>query len=258
MIELLFVILSGLTFGSFVTLAAWRLPREEDIVVKPSQCPQCKTRLKFKDLWPVLSWVISGGKCRYCAKPIGVRYPLIELITLLTFLLVYARFGLTLSGVLVALFAVALLVMVIVDLEHYIIPDSVHVVLLPLGLAYHWSKGTDWNIVLYGFLAGAATGLALHHGYRWLRKKEGLGYGDVKFFTVAGIWLTSATFVPFLFFSGLFGIVTGLIWRALGRGPIFPFGPALAVALFAGVVFSEYYNIFEYIAEYAYIHSNNM
>lgn len=247
MIELLFIILAGLAFGSFVTLAAWRLPRDEDIVVKPSRCPQCKTKLGFKDLWPVLSWLASGGACRHCKSPIGVRYPVIELVTLAIFLLIYSRFGLTFSGVLVALFAVALLVMIVVDMEHTIIPDSVHVALLPLGLSYHWVQGSDWADVAAGFAAAAGLGLLLHHGYRFLRKTEGLGYGDVKFFAVSGVWLTISGFVPFLFFSGLFGVITGLIWRASGRGSRFPFAPALALALFIGVVFPEYYDLSGYI-----------
>ncbi len=257
-IELLFVILTGLTFGSFVTLAAWRLPREEDIVVKPSQCTSCKTKLGFKDLFPVLSWMTSGGKCRHCKNPIGIRYPLIELVTLGAFLLVYAKFGLTLQGVVVALFAVALLIMIVVDLEHYIIPDSIHVVLLPLGLAYHYLAGTDWLDVLYGFLAGAGMGLLLHHGYRWLRKTEGLGYGDVKFFAVAGVWLTIANFVPFLFFAGVFGVITGILWRILGKGKLFPFGPALAVALFACAIYPETFNLLKMMQQSVDIHIKNM
>lgn len=258
MLELLFVIFSGLALGSFVTLASHRLPQGEDIVVKPSQCPQCKTKLKFRDLWPVLSWVVSGGKCRHCKNPIGWRYPVIELITLATMLLVYTRFGFTGPGVLVALFSVMLLVMIVVDIKHYIIPDQVHLALLPLGLAFHASMGTRWEDVLLGFLAGMVLGLILHHGYRALRKKEGLGYGDVKFFAIAGLWLTIQSFVPFLFFSGLFGVIFGLIWRAVGRGRIFPFGPALAMALFCGVMFPEYYNLQEILHKTANIYINNM
>ncbi|MGE0753650.1 MAG: A24 family peptidase [Alphaproteobacteria bacterium] len=257
-IELLFVILCGLALGSFVTLATHRLPLGEDIVVKPSQCPSCKTKLGFKDLWPVLSWVISGGTCRHCKNPIGVRYPLIELATLGVTLLVYARFGLTFPGICVALMGVMLLIMIIVDLKHYIIPDMVHIVLLPLGLAFHASMGTDWNSVLLGFLAGVALGLALHHGYRFLRKTEGLGYGDVKFFAVAGLWITVDAFVPFMFYSGVFGVLFGLLWRMAGQGKIFPFGPALAVAMFGAVLYPQYYNLLIIQQEIANIYNNNM
>jgi leader peptidase (prepilin peptidase)/N-methyltransferase len=250
LVEILFVLYCGLVFGSFVTCASYRLPLEQDIVSKPSYCPKCNAKLGFRDLWPVLSWVCSKGKCRHCKAPISVRYPLTEIVTAATFLLVYSRYGLTFSGVLVALMAVALLIMIVADLEHYIIPDEVHYALLPLGLAYHFSRGTAPEDVLLGFLAGAGTGLLLHHGYRWLRKKEGLGYGDVKFLALAGLWLTTMPIVPFLFFSGIFGTVFGLIWRVVGRGAIFPFGPALAVSLFFCVLYPQYPNMFWHIADY--------
>src|ERR1700680_2308111 len=71
----------GLALGSFVTMLSYRLPRRLSIVHPGSSCPKCKTRLKARDLFPVLSWVFSNGKCRYCNVKIGARYPLIELVT---------------------------------------------------------------------------------------------------------------------------------------------------------------------------------
>lgn len=256
--EVIFIISCGLALGSFVTLASHRLPLGEDIVVKSSQCPSCKTKLGFKDLWPVFSWLFSGGKCRHCKNPIGVRYPIIELLTMLLCLLIYSQFGLTLAGVLVTLFAVMLMVMVVVDIKHTIIPDMVHITLLPLGLAYHATMGTDWSVVLLGFLAGTGLGLVLHHGYRWLRGCEGLGYGDVKFFAVAGVWITIEHFAGFTFLSGLLGVVFGLVWRAAGRGRVFPFGPALAAALFLVVLYPEQSNLQRNMEQIAYNYIYNM
>jgi leader peptidase (prepilin peptidase) / N-methyltransferase len=243
-VHLFFVLCAGLAFGSFVTLVSYRLPRGEDIVIKPSRCPSCETRLQFLDLWPVLSWVCSNRCCRHCQAPISVRYPLTELVTAAVFLLLYLKFGFTVKGGILAMMWVALMVMIVVDLEHYIIPDQVHYVLLPLGVLYHAVIGTPPGDAANGFIVGAGIGLALHYGYRILRRKEGLGFGDVKFFAVAGLWLGVKPLVPFMFFSGLFGVATGLIWRALGKGPIFPFGPALALALFLGILFADYVNLF--------------
>jgi prepilin signal peptidase PulO-like enzyme (type II secretory pathway) len=232
LIEFLFVLFCGLAFGSFVTCASYRLPLDQDIVRKPSYCPKCNVKLGFKDLWPVLSWVTSKGKCRHCAAPVSVRYPLTELATAAVFLAIYATYGLTPLSVVLALTGVTLMIMIVADLEHYIIPDQVHLALLPLALIYHYLIDTTLRDQVEGLVLGAGTGLALHYGYRWLRKKEGLGFGDVKFLAVAGLWLTLKPFIPFLFFAGLFGIVTAGLWRLLGRGELFPFGPALAASLF--------------------------
>jgi leader peptidase (prepilin peptidase)/N-methyltransferase len=233
------VLVVGLCFGSFITMASWRLPREQDLVVKPSYCPNCDTKLGFRDLWPVLSWAIHKTRCRHCAKPISPRYPMTEIVTAGIFLLIYSQLGITPPGIILMLFAVALMVMIVVDIEHYIIPDSIHVVLLPLGLLYHLVNSTPWEEVAGGFAMGAGIGLLLHHGYRVIRGKEGLGFGDVKFLAVAGLWLGYAPIVPFLFLSGVLGVVTGLIWRALGKGPIFPFGPSLAISLFLNILIPQ-------------------
>jgi len=238
-LEAVLVALAGLCFGSFITLASYRLPLEEDIVRKPSRCPKCGTSLRFIDLWPVLSWLLNKGRCRYCTAEISARYPLIELATAALFLLVYGFFGITAQSVILMLLVVLLLVMIIADLEHYIIPDQVHLALLPLGIVYHYVMVSDPEPLAAGLVSGGLIGLALHYGYRHLRKKEGLGFGDVKFFAVAGLWLGFKPIVPFLFIAGLLGVVTGLGWRVLRRGEIFPFGPALAVALFICVAFPE-------------------
>lgn len=235
----IFLFIIGLCFGSFVTLASYRLPREEDIVRKPSRCPSCDTVLRIPDLFPVLSWLRQGGKCRHCRVPIHWRYPVIELITGLLFVLAYQRYGLTLSAFCLMAVAVVLMVMIVADFEHYIIPDQVHLALLPLGLAHAAVTGRDWGDVAGGFLLGMGIGLALYHGYSRLRKREVLGYGDVKFLAVAGLWLGTLNIVPFLFLSGLVGTVTGLFWRLLGRGVYYPFGPALAAAFYLCVMYPE-------------------
>lgn len=244
MIELFFVLFAGLCFGSFVTLATWRLPRGEDVVMKPSRCLTCHAALGFKDLWPVLSWLTSLSKCRHCETPVSVRYPAIEIITAMLVMLVYSQLGLTATGAIVSLLAVALLIVIIIDFEHYIIPDSIHLFLLPLGVLYHIVHETPWDEPVVGALLGGLVGAGLHYGYRWYFKKEGLGFGDVKFLVVVGLWLGFTPMPPFLFFSGLIGVATGLAWRLLGRGPRFPFGPALAIALLVCLIFPESLRLF--------------
>lgn len=85
----------GTLFGSFFTLATYRIPRKQDIMVKRSYCTSCKHELGFFDLFPILSYVFLGGKCRYCKEKISIRYPLFELANGIFFLLTYILFGMS-------------------------------------------------------------------------------------------------------------------------------------------------------------------
>ncbi len=223
--------LIGACLGSFATMASHRLPRDEEIVRTPSHCVRCGHKLGLPDLLPVLSWLAMRGRCRHCSAKISIRYPLIELTAALIMVVLVATYGVTWQMLLLAALALGLIIIVVSDLETGLIPDKVQICLLPLGLIYRHHIGAPWSDTLMGLGLGLFLGLLLHHGYRWLRKKEGLGLGDVKFFAVAGAWLGLVSFVPFLFLSGILGILTALLWRVLNRGPVFPFGPALALAL---------------------------
>jgi prepilin signal peptidase PulO-like enzyme (type II secretory pathway) len=92
---------------------------------------------------------------------------------------------------------------------------------------------------LLSVAAGLSIGLILHYGYLFLRKKDALGWGDVKFMAMVGTWLPVHDFVTFFLFAGLMGTLTGLLWRDARRGGIFPFGPALAVSLFINELFPD-------------------
>ena len=91
----IFMFIIGTLFGSFFTLATYRIPRKQDIVKTRSYCPNCKHNLGFFDCFPILSYVSTIGRCRYCKKPISIRYPLIEFASGLVFLLIYLIFGLS-------------------------------------------------------------------------------------------------------------------------------------------------------------------
>lgn len=235
----------GLCVGSFLTLITYRLPRDERIGATRSQCTNCTTVLRLPDLIPVLSWLAMRGKCRRCDHPIGARYPLTELASGVGAALLAWRFGfgwdtLALCGLWWCFVAI-----VVTDLEHYIILDEVQIALALFGVLHCWAIGHDWVHMGAGVLVGLAIGLGLKYGFLLLRHKDGLGMGDVKFLGVAGIWLAdAANFVPFLFFSGVLGIASALVWRALGHGERFPFGPALALSLIVCVLFPHLANGF--------------
>ena len=234
------VALLGLIFGSFATLVSHRLVAGGKIAVARSRCPACKTALGARDLIPLLSWLLAKGACRHCNAAIHWRYPAIEAATAILFLLVFWRAGPTPEFIALALFATCFVIMAAVDFEHRIIPDEVQLAMAVLGLVRAFALLTTPLVeVLAGLLAGLFLGAALQKGYKWWRGRDGLGTGDVKFLCVAGIWLGAPGLAPLMLLSGLLGIATALLWRLLGRGEYFPFGPALGLATFLLVVFPE-------------------
>lgn len=238
---LVFIFMIGLCFGSFATMASYRLPRDLEWVKGASRCTSCQHQLTIRDLFPVFSWLFNKGRCHYCHQSVSWRYPLVELITALHFVLSYWLYGLTPLMPVAAFFGLLLIIMCVADLETSLIPDEIHFALVPLALFWHWLNGAALlpSAVITG-VAAFGFGLLLHYGYFWLRKRHGLGLGDVKFLATAGLWLATAeSFVVFIFYSGLMGVILGGLWRITTRQERFPFGPALAVSLYLLVLFPQ-------------------
>jgi leader peptidase (prepilin peptidase)/N-methyltransferase len=169
-----------------------------------------------------------------------MRYPLTELACAVGAVLAAQHLGFTLTALAVMGLWWCVVAIIITDLEHYIILDEVQLAIIGFGVLYHYVLGHDLIDAFSIGLLGLAIGLSLKYGFLYLRNKDGLGLGDVKLLFGAGIWLASGTsFVPFLFFAGLLGVVFGCIWRVLGFGNIFPFGPALEVSLLACVLWPD-------------------
>ncbi len=238
--EIALAILIGLCMGSFATMASHRLPKEESITTKRSHCPKCNHTLSSIDLFPLFSWLSTKGKCRYCHTSISARYPLTEIACATLFALIVQKYGLDLLSVTLLGFATALLIMFVADLETQLIPDEIHLFLIPLGILYHWQLGTHLSEILLLIGVAGGIGLLLHYGYYWLRGFHGLGFGDVKFLFVVGLWLASLhQLTVFIFLSGILGVLTGVIWRLRGHHARFPFAPALAIALLILVIWPE-------------------
>ncbi|MFN3700341.1 MAG: prepilin peptidase [Alphaproteobacteria bacterium] len=244
------VIFLGLVFGSFASALVYRIPRdmpwfyEVDKSGKRSpcrsQCTHCSYTLKFADLIPLVSWVLQKGRCRACGVKISPIYPVIELTSLIGFLCVYATFGFALSSIFLFLAIPVMVSLIYIDLEHFILPDELVLALALIGCSFllfqAMSELLDWQSVFFLHLGGALLyGLfayALGLGMEKLLKKEALGFGDVKFFAVAGLWLGTFQFSTFLLLSGVIGIIFALIWRKLMKTEVFPFGPALIASFF--------------------------
>lgn len=128
----------GINIGSFLNVVIWRLPRGGSIAEPTwSYCPHCKHRLGMWDLFPVFSFLLLGRRCRYCHEPISWRYPAIELLTGILFVIIAYKFGPTPDTVFYCLFTAALVCVFFIDLEHFIIPDGLNIVTAIIGFTHN-------------------------------------------------------------------------------------------------------------------------
>lgn len=221
----------GASFGSFISLISYRIPLDKPWIAVRSRCPHCQTALTGRDLFPILSYLLAGRRCRHCHVRMSARYVAIELVMAFCFMGLYALKGPTPEFLILAGLSVCVMTMLVTDLEHYMIPDIVQAGIFLLGLAYVLVKQLPLDERLIGAAITFGIGLTLHYGYYWLKGRHGLGFGDVKLLASIGLWLPLVALPVYLFLSGLIGIATALLWRALGLGQHFPFGPALALTL---------------------------
>ncbi len=247
------VLLFGLVWGSFLNVVIYRLPRNISLVFPPSSCPICKKRIRFYDNIPVFSYLILHGKCRYCGSPIPFSYFLVELVTPLCFWILYLRFPLGFHFFAACLFTSAMIALALIDFYHKILPD---VLTLPgtfLALVYAaFRPDLSLRQALAGSVSGAGFLLLIYGAYLWLRKKEGLGLGDVTMMLFIGAFLGLTLTVLTLLIASLTGALVGSILMLVKKKDMqfaLPFGTFLAPAAFISLVWG-YQIIAWYIALY--------
>lgn len=243
------VFIYGLIIGSFLNVCIYRIPREESIVSPPSHCPNCGTRLKPYDLIPLLSYLITRGKCRYCSMKISPRYFLVELLTAVLTVTLFFKYGLTVDFIAFVFLTYILIAVFFIDLDHQIIPNELVIagmaggaILFVYNLFVSFQIYADhrwWNPLLgmvlgSGFLlAVSLIGLALYKG------EEVMGLGDVKLFAPIGLFLGWRMTLLALFISVVLGGMSSLVLMLLGkanRKSMIPFGPFIVVAVFITIM----------------------
>jgi leader peptidase (prepilin peptidase)/N-methyltransferase len=230
-----FLILSGAAVGSF--LAAWadRLPRDESIVGAPSCCRGCGMRIGWRDLVPVVAWLALSGRCRACGAAIPRRLFYAEIIGMGLAILAIWVAATPLEMVLGALWLWGLFGLVLCDLSDFRLPDALTGLLILTGSAMAWSDpARGLPDALIGAGAGAGAFLAIRLAYQMVRRREGLGLGDVKWMAGIGAGLGWAA-LPMVALVAALGALTVTAARALrgaradGSTEI-PFGAYLAAA----------------------------
>ncbi len=234
--------LLGLAVGSFLNVCVHRLPRGESLVRPASRCPHCGYELRWYDNIPVLSYLWLGGRCRQCRDRIALRYPALELVTLVLFLVHGAIFGWTGLLVVRLLFACALIVLFAIDLEHHLLPDVITLPGIVVGLVC--------SVVFSPGIVDAAIGVVIGGGVLWLigeayfrySGQEGMGGGDVKMLAMIGAFLGWKLVLVTLVLSSVAGSVIGLAVIAMKRGGMkyaLPYGTFLALGALAASLAGE-------------------
>lgn len=242
--------LLALIMGSFLSMLSHRLIEHLDsdtatlckaLIFDRSRCHHCQQSLTSKQLVPLLSWLYYRQKTACCQQSISMRYPLIEIATLLISLLTLQTFmqadgwlGLDLQGWAILIFTWALITITVTDLEHQLIPDRLSLPLLWLGLLVNLS---DLQLVsLESAVLGAAVGYSslwlLFQVHRAITGKEGMGYGDFKLSAALGAWLGLEALIPIFILAGVLAtLIMGsiLLWKKQSQ-VAFAFGPWLAIA----------------------------
>lgn len=225
----------GLVVGSFLNVVAHRLPRGESIVSPGSRCPSCGTAVAAYDNVPVVSWLILRGRCRSCGERISSRYPLVELVTGVTFAAIVAARGVSDDLVALLPFAAMLIVVAQIDLERRIVPNKIVVPALAYGLLANALVRTDQLPEL--LVAGAGAFLFLL--VTALVYPAGMGMGDVKLAGVMGLFLGKAV-IPALLTGFLAGALVGIgMMLREGSGARkkgVPFAPFLALGGLVGIL----------------------
>ncbi len=236
-------IVFGALIGSFLNVCIFRLPKEESIVWPGSYCPHCKNPIKFYDNIPLVSYILLKGCCRHCHSAISFQYSLIEGITALASLILFMKFGLSLSYLFYFLFVAALIVITVIDLYHQIIPDVISLPGIGVGLiaSIIIPQMTFFNS-LTGILLGGGSLFLVATIYQWLFKREGMGGGDVKLLAMIGAFLGWKAVILTILLSSLVGSITGIIVMIL-KGKDFkyaiPFGPFLSFGAVVSLFYGE-------------------
>ncbi|MES2415480.1 MAG: A24 family peptidase [Pseudomonadota bacterium] len=261
----------GLLIGSFLNVVIHRLPKmmerqwarecaemtaapdaavatavEEEtfnLLVPRSRCSSCGHVIAWYENIPVVSYLFLRGKCAVCAKPYGLRYPAVELVTGLLFAFCIWRWGATPTGFAWCGFSAALLVLALIDWDTTFLPDDITLPLVWAGLvvaALRWNPAVGLQDAVWGAVGGYLSLWVIYWIFKLVTGKEGMGYGDFKLFAALGAWFGVASLVPIILMSSVIGAIIGIAMKfssGLREGGYVPFGPFLAGAGFTAMIF---------------------
>ena len=212
-----------------------------DLVFPRSRCTSCDAQITAMQNVPIVSYLILRGKCASCGSSISKRYPIVETLSAILTAIVAWRFGFGWESAAAVLLTWTLIAISVIDIDHQIIPDSISLPFVWIGLMlslFHPMQGSevlfiDSETAVVGALAGYLSLWTVYQLFRLLTGKEGMGYGDFKLLAVLGAWLGWQMLPLIILLSAIVGAVVGIsmiVFRRADRSTPIPFGPYLAAA----------------------------
>jgi leader peptidase (prepilin peptidase)/N-methyltransferase len=254
----------GLLVGSFLNVVIYRLPKmlerqwaDEcaqlqgkepdaaapfDLTRPRSRCRQCGHLIRWYENVPVLSYLMLRGKCSACGTAIGLRYPLVELVTAALFFFSIRHWGASSAGAAWCVFSAAIVALALIDWDTTLLPDDITLPLLWAGLIVAALRWNDVTLpqALWGAVTGYLSLWLVYQAFKLLTGKEGMGYGDFKLFAALGAWFGWQALVPIILMASVIGAVVGIAMKfstGLREGGYVPFGPFLAGAGLTAMIF---------------------
>ncbi len=200
----------GAALGSFFNVLIYRLPRKQSIVFPASHCGECGKAIPFYLNIPILSYLMLGGKCKYCGAKIHWHHLLVELITPLILIALFLQYGLfSLLFLKYALLSLFMIPIFFIDAFHQIIPHKLSIPLIPLGLLLTLIPGNDVTLLNALVSAGIifAFLLFIAYAYRFARKADGLGGGDIWLLTGIAAFFGIISMPYVILISAVLGII---------------------------------------------------
>lgn len=222
----------GTIFGSFYNVVGSRLPKGESIINPPSHCSNCNHKLGFWELFPIISYIFLGGKCKNCKTHISIIHPLFELLTGILFALLYNIYGWSIELLIALIFVSSLLIVIISDFSYMIIPDEVLIVsVVLLIIVMLISKGIEATLLsIFNGLVAFGLMLLLKLIGDFIFKRESLGGGDIKLMFLFGLVLGWPNALISIFLGALIGLPIALVMAIKSSDNVVPFGPFLSIS----------------------------